>query len=196
MKTLLESSTNATPIEACLFEAEDDIGGTFRYRAYDNAELVSSKQLTAFSDYRFPTEQHDHVSLPQYVAYLQSYVDRFHLAKHIKLGHRVVDISPIVQDGRRHRLIYSDKNGNEGTFECSHIAMCTGLHVEPAIPSIPGIENINGEVFHSSQYRHRSQLAGRDVLILGCGETAMGMFYLPSPYSDTDRVVQISHMNP
>jgi dimethylaniline monooxygenase (N-oxide forming) len=59
-------------------------------------------------------------------------------------------------------------------FDCSHIALCTGLHVEPNIPHIPGIENLKGEAFHSSQYKARSQLTGKTVLILGCGETAMG----------------------
>lgn len=36
-----------------LVEMESEIGGTFRYRGYENAELVSSKQLTCFSDYRY-----------------------------------------------------------------------------------------------------------------------------------------------
>jgi dimethylaniline monooxygenase (N-oxide forming) len=77
----------------------------------------------------------------------------------------------------KHRLRYSDKHndGKEQYFDCSHIAICTGLHVEPNVPTIPGIENIKGEVFHSSSYKERSQLTGRDVLVMGCGETAMGM---------------------
>jgi dimethylaniline monooxygenase (N-oxide forming) len=39
-----------TPI---LVEQEEEIGGTFRWRGYQNAELVSSKQLTCFSDFRW-----------------------------------------------------------------------------------------------------------------------------------------------
>lgn len=35
-----------------LVEQESEIGGTFRWRGYENAELVSSKQLTCFSDFR------------------------------------------------------------------------------------------------------------------------------------------------
>jgi dimethylaniline monooxygenase (N-oxide forming) len=72
-----------------------------------------------------------------------------------------------------------DRNGDETkerTFDCSHIAVCTGLHVEPNIPDIPGIENVQGDVFHSSLYKGRDQVAGKRVLILGCGETAMGEF--------------------
>lgn len=41
---------------------------------------------------------------------------------------------------------------------------------------IPGIENLNGEAFHSSQYKVRAQLTGQDVLVMGCGETGMGIY--------------------
>ncbi|KAF2277101.1 uncharacterized protein EI97DRAFT_366367, partial [Westerdykella ornata] len=76
LKTLLEASTPERPIEAQLFEAEEDVGGTFQYRSYENAELVSSKQLTTFSDHRLPLSTPDHISLPQYVDYLRTYVDK------------------------------------------------------------------------------------------------------------------------
>ena len=156
---------------------EEDIGGTFKYRSYENAELVSSKQLTAFSDHRFPLDSPDHIALPQYVDYLKSYVDRFDLAPHIKLRCRVVNITPLHPRDQKwkHRIKFVDGlTGKEHDFDCSHVAICTGLHVEPNIPIIPGVEHVKGKVFHSACYRARSQLAGRDVLILGCGETAMG----------------------
>ncbi|KAH7135717.1 dimethylaniline monooxygenase [Dendryphion nanum] len=182
LKTLLEASTPEQPIEAYLFEAENDIGGTFQYRSYENAELVSSKQLTTFSDHRFPLSTPDHISLPQYVNYLKSYVDRFDLGPNIKLGCPVTNIAPLSPSLDRkwkHRVTYIDTrlDSKEQAYECSHVAICTGLHVEPNIPSIPGIENIKGNVLHSSQYKFRSQLTGRNVLILGCGETAMDVAY-------------------
>lgn len=42
LKTLItanESLPGTEPIEAMLFEAEDSIGGTFKYRAYEDAEV-------------------------------------------------------------------------------------------------------------------------------------------------------------
>lgn len=100
----------------------------------------------------------------------------------MKMGCRVNKIEPIEKspDQRwRHRVKYIEKNshGKERTFDCSHVAVCTGLHVEPNIPTIPGIENIKGEAFHSSQYKKRAQLSGKDILIMGCGETAMDVAY-------------------
>jgi len=79
-------------ISGILFEAEDQVGGTFRYRAYERSELVSSKQLTAFSDFRFPPDQGDHVSLPEFCAYLERYCDEFQLWRDIRLDSRVVSV--------------------------------------------------------------------------------------------------------
>lgn len=159
--------------------SEEGIGGTFQYRSYENAELVSSKQLTTFSDHRFPLSAPDHISLPQYVEYLQAYVDRFALGPRIKLGCPVTSITPLEKtpDSKwRHRVKYVDRKNDskERTLDCSHVAICTGLHVEPNVPSIPGIQNLRGEAIHSSQYKGRAQLTGQDVLIMGCGETGMG----------------------
>jgi len=145
--------------------------------------LVSSKQLTTFSDHRFPLSTPDHISLPQYVDYLKTYVDRFGLSPFIKLRCRVTSISPLAKSDNqpwKHQVKYVDggSDGNELTFDCSHVAICTGLHVEPNIPNIPGIENLRGDAYHSSEYKKRKQLAGKNVLILGCGETAMGTPHL------------------
>lgn len=135
--------------------------------------------MTTFSDHRLPLESPDHVSLPQYVDYLRSYVERFNLGPYIKFNSPVVGVSPLEAGSEwAHRVRYLSRNGEAGeqeiTFDCSHIAVCTGLHVEPNIPEIPGINNIKGDVFHSSLYKGRDQVAGKRVLVLGCGETAMG----------------------
>jgi dimethylaniline monooxygenase (N-oxide forming) len=135
--------------------------------------------LTTFSDHRLPLDSPDHISLPEYVDYLRSYIAKFNLDAHIKLNSPVIRVERLPNGSEwKHRVSYLDgadaDEKKESFYDCSHIAVCTGLHVEPNVPTIPGIEHINGDVFHSSHYKDRSQVAGRNVLILGCGETAMG----------------------
>lgn len=81
-KTLLENADSAFPFDPIVLEQESDIGGTFRFRSYQaclylcvlplrmrkfmfykNAQLVSSKQLTSFSDFRLPLNHPDHLTL-------------------------------------------------------------------------------------------------------------------------------------
>lgn len=73
------------------------------------------------------------------------------------------------------------------------MVVCTGLHVLPSFPVIPGIQHVlqrnasepsdsqeanpQPAVYHSSSYHSRDQLAGRRVMILGTGETGMDLAY-------------------
>ena len=142
---------------------------------------MSSKHLTTFSDFRLPRDSPDHISLPEYVRYLERYCTQYNLWRSINLGSRVTKVESIDDGKWPHRLRYDttaeDGTPMEGAYQCSHIAVCTGLHVKPNIPNIPGIDNFQGEAYHSSQYKARSQLTGKDALILGCGETAMDIAY-------------------
>ena len=62
------------------------------------------------------------------------------------------------------------------TLHADAVAICSGLHVTPAVPNLPGAEVVP-ESFHSSQYDGRAQVAGKRVMILGCGETGMDLAY-------------------
>ncbi|BGP37774.1 hypothetical protein JCM10449v2_001696 [Rhodotorula kratochvilovae] len=176
LKTMSENG-----FKSLLFEAEPKIGGTFKYRAYENAELVSSKQLTAFSDFRFPPEQGDHVSLPEFCAYLARYCDHFELWRDIRLESRVVSVRRA--EGGEGHLVEVQKKGEEGTttYRCKYLTICTGLHVVAQVPHLPGVEHVANNphktVLHSSQYKERAQLKGKRVLVLGTGETGMDLAY-------------------
>ena len=93
--------------------------------------------------------------------------------------------------------------GNESTILARRVIITTGLHVTPNIPHIPGLnakplptksthsastststtdththtETLPPSWIHSSEYKSRSQLTGKNVLVLGTGETGMDVGY-------------------
>lgn len=78
--------------------------------------------------------------------------------------------------------------GQQYSWECDAVAVCSGLHVEPSIPKIEGIERVP-VVFHSSQLKRKDQFGiGKTVLILGSGETGADVSFL-AVTSPTKRVV-------
>lgn len=111
LKTLLHfprtSPTEDAQFDPIILEAAAKIGGTFDQRSYENGCLVSSKQLTAFSDCesrlcacrveltelivrfrpflfaasvdRFPLTASDHPTMTDYVEYQNRYVEKFGL---------------------------------------------------------------------------------------------------------------------
>ncbi|KAJ7632147.1 hypothetical protein FB45DRAFT_1145231 [Roridomyces roridus] len=190
-KTLLQSRSEDFPFDPILLEQEGDIGGTFRYRSYENATLVSSKQLTSFSDFRLPLDHPDHLTLEQYVDYLRAYCKHFGITNRIHLEHKVVNISRNPDGGHDVSFVTKLPSGDwdlvPQTIHAAYVALCTGLHVIPSFPTIPGIEHVlnrdnhaSGPVpaaYHSAEYKSRAELAGRRVMILGTGETGMDLAY-------------------
>lgn len=76
-------------------------------------------------------------------------------------------------------------------WECDAVAVCSGLHLTPNIPKIPGLDKVP-VVMHSSEFKERKQFGvGKTVLVVGSGETGADVAYLAIT-SPTRRVV-MSH---
>ncbi|KAH8721245.1 Dimethylaniline monooxygenase [N-oxide-forming] 2 [Beauveria bassiana] len=186
------------PLEVRLYEAEDEIGGTFVARVYEDAEfppllnslcetqMVSSKYLTAFSDFRLPASAPDFVTPAAYVQYLRDYLSHFQLWPHVRCRARVTRIT---RSRRSHHhpdagghtveiFTSTETGGATETWDCDAVAICTGMHVLPRIPALPGLERVK-TVLHSSEVKTRAQLGeGTHVVVLGAGETGMDMAHL------------------
>ena len=71
----------------------------------------------------------------------------------------------------KHRVTYSrradDGSVSTETWDCTHLAICTGLHVEPNMPDIPGIQHIKGQILHSTQHNKATDHAGKKVVVVG-----------------------------
>ncbi|WWC71229.1 uncharacterized protein I206_105182 [Kwoniella pini CBS 10737] len=176
--------------EPFLVEMESEIGGTFRWRGYENAELVSSKQLTCFSDFRYPLSAPDHPSLPNFVRYLNNYAEHFGITPYIHTSTKVISLNYVSdpKDGYKHVALlqrldsYKENLGEPIEILAKRVIITTGLHVTPNIPLIPGLntepKSPNApEWIHSSSYKTRSQLENKEILVLGAGETGMDLAY-------------------
>lgn len=152
-----------------IFDRNAEIGGLFRYMIYETAEMVSSKYLTAFTDFRPPASAPDFFTAPEYVAYLNAYADHFGLRPLIRFS---ATVKSLVHEGPgRHRIEFQH-NGTEqvGTYDV--VALCSGRHAVGDRPSFPGADSFPGEILHSVDYRRPSQFAGKRVLVIGAAETA------------------------
>lgn len=126
--------------------------------------------------------------------YLRAYAKNFQLTDRIKLNTKVVNISRDPAGGHIVSYITRQQQNpdkwetNPRIVHAEYIALCTGLHVIPSIPQVEGIEHVLKQrdsdeeglkrtAFHSVDYKLRSQLSGRRVMILGTGETGMDLAY-------------------
>ncbi|KAH7464339.1 hypothetical protein FOMA001_g17718 [Fusarium oxysporum f. sp. matthiolae] len=177
LKYLVRAHLNldCEPIEARLFELEDSVGGAFAHRTYEDAELVSSKQLTTFSDFRCRVDR-DFLSASDYVQYLRDYCSYFRLWPSIELGAKVRSVRAHSSQG--YVIEYDKKSSELFRWRCDAVAVCAGLHREPNLPIIPGLNHVP-EVMHSSDFKTRSQFGiNKTVMIIGSGETGADVAYL------------------
>ncbi|KAM0301579.1 hypothetical protein HYE67_006597 [Fusarium culmorum] len=176
LTTAHEHFPSAEPFEVRLFESYDKLGGVFLHHVYEDAELVSSKFLTTFSDFRPRPEDNDFFSSERYREYLEEYTTYFDLWPYIHLSTSVTGVRR--GDTSEHVVSYKGLDGVETEWECDAIAICSGVHSKAHIPNIPGIEHVP-EVIHSSDFKKREQFGtGKTVMVLGSGETGCDMCHL------------------
>ncbi|KAH6996922.1 hypothetical protein EDB80DRAFT_137053 [Ilyonectria destructans] len=188
LKVLLEAHQrfSVAPFEVKLFESYSKIGGIFFHHSYEDGELVSSKYLTTFSDFRPTLDEPDFFSTERYLEYLDAYASHFRLWPHINLSTAVKSVRRGVDSA--HVVTYQTPDGEVVEWECDALAVCSGVHAIPHIPDIPGLERVPS-VMHSSAFKTREQF-GKDttVVILGSGETGADVSYL-AVTADTKKVV-------
>lgn len=57
-------------------------------------------------------------------------------------------------------------------FDAAQVVIATGATHTPHVPSWPGEDGYRGERFHSSRYRNGAPYEGKDVLVVGFGNSA------------------------
>lgn len=97
------------------------------------------------------------------IDYFDSYVRRQRLR--LALG---VAVTRIDRDDDRW-LITTDGDA----YTADAVLIATGNYHTPALPAWPGMDGYTGELLHSADYRNPWPYAGRDVLVVGVGNSAV-----------------------
>ena len=60
---------------------------------------------------------------------------------------------------------------NQGTYEADHLVIATGREKYPHLPDWPGRDSFNGEILHAADLGDIKRYAGRDILVIGAGNS-------------------------
>ena len=96
------------------------------------------------------------------VAYFDDYARRQRVR--LRLG---VTVLRVDADGDRWQV-----TTHHETLSAAAVVVATGNYHTPAIPPWPGMEGYGGDLLHSQDYRNAAPFAGRDVLVVGAGNSA------------------------
>jgi dimethylaniline monooxygenase (N-oxide forming) len=153
-----------------VFEKESAIGGVWiESRTYPGLRTNNSRDSYAFSDHPYDRSSDVFPTAEQVRAYLASYVVRFELAPLIRLSTEVVQVS---RQDDRFELKTSGPAGST-TLACDFVVVCAGTFSAPCVPVIDGADRFEGALVHSSQATDPALFAGRQVVVVGAGKSAL-----------------------
>lgn len=150
-------------VRAVVLEKSADVGASWR-RHYDRLHLHTTRRWSALPGLPMPRRFGRWVSRDDVVRYLEKYVEHHELE--VVTG---VEVSRIdrAADGTGWRLTAT--GGRELTGRA--VVVATGYNHTPRIPDWSGRDTFTGELLHASAYRNPAPYAGRDVLVVGVGNT-------------------------
>ncbi|MFB9534938.1 MULTISPECIES: flavin-containing monooxygenase [Streptomyces] len=153
----------ARGVRAVVLEKSDRVGASWR-RHYDRLHLHTTRRLSALPGLPMPRRFGRWVSRDNVVRYLEKYAEHHRLE--IVTG---VEVSRIERAPDGTGWLLHATGGRELTG--SAVVVATGYNHTPRLPDWPGREAFTGEFLHAGEYRDGAPYAGRDVLVVGIGNT-------------------------
>lgn len=168
VKALLQAG-----VEVFGVERAEELGGLWRLApdtaAYGGLRLNTSKPRTEFSDHPMPEDWPDYPTRAQLLSYVRDYAERFDVPRHFRMGTELT-AARRTEDGWLLEL-----TSPEGAYEetVAHLVVANGHNHTPRLPEPPYPGVFEGTASHAHAYREPSEFAGRRVLVVGTGNSAM-----------------------
>jgi putative flavoprotein involved in K+ transport len=129
---------------------------------YENFRLNTAGFLSHLPGQRIPLNAGRWPTKEDMVRYFDHYVQRQNIA--LRLGCEV------------HRVDRADGfwqlDTSSGEIRTPAIVLATGNYNAPTIPAWPGLKRFNGKIVHSGDFTNAWPYRGRDVLVVGAGNSA------------------------
>lgn len=153
----------ARGVRAVVLERSDGVGASWR-RHYDRLRLHTTRRLSALPGLPMPRRFGRWVARDNVVRYLEKYAEHHELE--IVTG---VEVSRVERAADGEGWLLRATGGRELTG--SAVVVATGFNHTPRLPDWPGRDGYTGELLHAGAYRNPEPYAGRDVLVVGVGNT-------------------------
>ena len=158
------------------FEASDRIGGNWVFgnrngmsAAYRDLHINTSRERMQYSDFPMPRSLPDFPHHTQIAAYFDAYADHFGLRKRIHFETAIARAA-LRDDGT---WALTDEHGVERRYDALLVANGHHWDARWPEPAFEGSEAFEGLQMHAHDYRDNRFLEGKDVVVLGMGNSAM-----------------------
>jgi len=158
------------------YEASDRVGGNWVFgnangmsSAYEGLHINTSRERMQFSDFPMPKSYPDYPHHTQIAEYFEAYVDHFGFRDRIRFS------TCVEHAERRPDGTWAVRLPTGEVERYDALVVANGHHwdARPPEPAFPGHDTTRIEQLHAHGYRSDAQLRGRDVVVVGMGNSAM-----------------------
>ncbi len=152
--------------EVTVFEKGERVGGVWQHNTYPGAACDIPSHLY---EYSFAPNRWSRRFSPgaEIRAYIEGVARRFGVFDRVRTGTEVT--SARWQEERRCWLLET----SAGPHEADVLLTACGQLSVPKVPPIAGLEDFEGPAFHTAEWRHDVDLAGKRVALVGTGCSAI-----------------------
>jgi cation diffusion facilitator CzcD-associated flavoprotein CzcO len=155
-----------------ILEARDVIGGTWDLFRYPGVRSDSDMYTLGYR-FRPWTQGKAIADGPSILRYVRDTAAEAGIGEHVRFGHRVTGAAWSSADAR---WTVQALHGTETvTMTCGFLLMCSGYYRydEGYLPSFAGIDDFRGQVVHPQDWPTDLDYAGKRVVVIGSGATAV-----------------------
>ena len=147
-------------IEPLVVDRGAAVGDSWRAR-YDRLHLHTPRMQSALPGLRIPRRFGRWVAKDDMADYLRLYAEHHGIAP--RFG---VEVTRLERDGDG----WKAETGG-APLTARQVVLASGYNREPVLPDWPGQDTFRGELLHASAYGGPERFRGRDVLVVGAGNT-------------------------
>jgi dimethylaniline monooxygenase (N-oxide forming) len=162
------------------FEKSDKVGGNWVFgnrngmsSSYSTLHINTSRERMEYADYPMPPSYPDFPRHDQIARYFDDYVEHFNLRERITFNTGVEHARPREGGGWEVAIAGEGAAGGRETRCYDALLIANGHHWNPRWPEPPIPGTFDGEQIHAHDYKEPSQLAGKRVVVVGMGNSAM-----------------------
>lgn len=153
-----------------VIERNSGVGGTWWVNDYPEARVDIASHHYQYSFMRKYPWKHYFATQEELKEYAETVANLYNLKPKIRFETELTDAVWNEGDAKWHLKLHG-ADGKDEALEVNALISAAGLFNAPNMPDIPGIESFRGKMFHTTQWDHSYDYAGKRVGQIGVGST-------------------------
>ncbi len=174
-----------------VLESREDLGGTWDLFRYPGVRSDSDMYTLGYS-FKPWRDGKSLADGPSILAYIRETAQEHGIDRHIQFSSKVVGADFDTARSRWTLTVEDPRTGARRTMTCGFLYSCAGYYdyEHPHDPAFPGVEDFAGTVVHPQFWPEDLDHAGKRVVVIGSGATAVTL--VPSMLRGDDAAAHVT----